>query len=104
MTESPKKPAVYYVVFCVLKYKSFEEARTTAPDDIASHLKRSNELHEQGSLLMSGLFLDSEDGQLNTMAVLTSRPAAEDYIKGDPFYAKGMMSKWSIREWANMFA
>ena len=103
MTESPKKPAVYYVVFCVLKYKSFEEAKTTAPDDIASHLKRSNELHEQGSLLMSGLFLDSEDGHY-TMAVLNSRQAAEDYIKGDPFYAKGMMKKWFIREWANMFA
>lgn len=53
---------------------------------------------------MSGAFLDKNDELLSTMGVLTSREAAEEYIQDDPFFLNGMMSKWHIREWANMFA
>ena len=53
---------------------------------------------------MSGAFLNNPEEQLSTMAVLTSREAAEEYLKCDPFFLKGMVSKWYIREWANMFA
>ncbi len=99
-----KSQSVYQVVFCVLKYASFEEAKAKAPDAIAAHVRRSKELHEDGSLLMAGAFLDKNDGPLSTMAVTTSREAAEEYVKGDPFFLNGMMSKWYTREWANMFA
>src|SRR2546426_7406952 len=102
MTESKKQP-VYYVVFVSLKYKSFEEAKTKAPDQIAAHLARSRELHQQGSLLMSGAFLDKTGEPLSTMAVLRSRSAAEEYIHRDPFFKKGMISHWYVREWANTF-
>ncbi len=98
-----KKQPVYYVVFCTPKYASFAEAKTKEPDQIAAHIRRSKELHEQGALLMAGAFLDKPDEPLSTMAVATSREAAEQYLKGDPFYIIGMMSQWSIREWANMF-
>jgi len=53
---------------------------------------------------MSGAFLNNPDEPLSTMAVLSSREAAEDYIHGDPFFINGMISKWYVREWANMFA
>jgi len=99
-----KTQLVYYVVFCTTKFTSFEDAKTNAPDDIAAHIKRSHELHERGTLLMSGAFIEKTDAPLNTMAVLTSREAAEEYIKGDPFVLKGMVSNWYIRDWANMFA
>ena len=99
-----KSQPVYYVIFCVLKYSSFEEAKTKAPDAIAAHVKRSTELHEKGTLLMAGAFLDKDDEPLSTMGILTSRQAAEEYVRGDPFFLNGMMSKWYIREWANMFA
>lgn len=98
-----KSQPIYYVVFVVTKYTSFEEAKTQAPDAIAAHRKRSQELHEKGTLLLSGAFLDTTDEPLTTMAVHTSREAAEEYIKGDPFYLNDMISKWDIREWANMF-
>ena len=65
-----KNQPVYYVVFCLTKYASFEK----------------------------------KDEPLCTMAVLTSREAAEEYITGDPFVIKGMVYNWYIREWANMFA
>jgi uncharacterized protein YciI len=99
-----KKQAIYYVVFCVLKYSSFAEAKMKAPDKIAAHIQRSKELREKGTLLMAGAFLDTTDEPLSTMGILTSHEVAEEYVKGDPFYVDGLMSKWSIREWANMFA
>ena len=52
---------------------------------------------------MAGAFLGERDEPLCTMAVLASREAAEDYVRGDPFYLNGMMSEWYTREWANMF-
>lgn len=99
-----KRQLVYYVVSVVTKYKNFEDAKTKTPELIAAHLARSKELHQQGTLLMSGAFLNNAEEPLSTMAVLTSRAAAEDYIHGDPFFINGMISKWHIREWANMFA
>ena len=100
----PATQAVYYVVSCTLRYGSFAEAKAAAADDIAAHIARSRELHDQGTLLMAGAFLDQPGEPLRTMAVLTSREAADDYVKGDPFYLKGLMREWSIRAWANMFA
>jgi len=99
-----KNQPVYYVVFCFTKYASFEDAKTNAADDIAAHIKRSQELHEKDMLLMSGAFIERTNEPLTTMAVLASREDAEEYIKGDPFVFKGIVSNWYIREWANMFA
>ena len=103
MSESKRRP-LYYVVFVVTKYKSFEEAKAKAPEQIAAHIARSRELHQNGTLLMSGAFLNNPEEPLSTMAVLGSHVAAEEYIHGDPFFINGMISKWYIREWANMFA
>jgi uncharacterized protein YciI len=94
----------YFVVTCVLSYRSFEAAAAAAPDDIAAHVKRSKELHEVGKLLMAGAFLDATDEPLTTMAIVPSREAAHEYLEGDPFYINGMIAEWRIREWANMLA
>ena len=101
--EIVNQPA-YCVVFCVLEYASFEEAVADAPDAIVAHVKRSKELHENGTLLMAGAFVHEGDEPLGTMAVTTSRAAAEEYVRGDPFFLNGKMSEWYTREWANMFA
>ena len=95
---------VYYVVSVVTAYESFDDARARAADMIAAHIARSKELHAQGKLLMAGAFLNNPQEPLSTMGVLTSPEAAEEYIKGDPFYLNGMVRSWHIREWANMFA
>ena len=96
--------SMYYVVFVMTAYASFEDALTTARDTVAAHIARSEEWHRQGTLLMAGAFLDHPAEPLSTMAVLTTREAAEAYIQGDPFVLNGMVQKWYIREWANMFA
>src|SRR5579859_7001507 len=97
-------PRVYYVIFIELKYGSFSEAQQKAAADIAAHVARSKQLHAQGKVIMAGAFLDRPEESLSTMAVCISREAAEEYIQGDPFLIKGMVSNWYIREWANMFA
>jgi uncharacterized protein YciI len=98
-----KKQPVYYAVIVVTKYKNFDEAKMKEPDAIMSHIARSKQLHEDGVLLMSGAFLDDQ-GPLSTMGILTSREAAEEYIKNDPFMLNGMIAQYYIRPWANMFA
>lgn len=103
MADTARQPR-YYVAFCVLKYSSFDQAKNEAPNAIAAHIMRSKELHEKGIILMAGAFLDRDAEPLSTMAVLTSREAAEEYVRGDPFFLNGMMSNWYVREWANMFA
>lgn len=95
---------VYYVVFAETLYQSFADAMAQAPELIAAHMTRSKELHAGGTLLLSGAFLDNAEEPLSTMAVHTTREAAEEYIKGDPFVLNGMVRTWYIREWANMFA
>jgi uncharacterized protein len=98
-----EKQKVYYVVFFETLYDSFEDAVAKAPDVIAAHLARSKELHAQGTLLMAGAFLNNSKEPLGTMGVCTTREAAEEFARGDPFVLNGMVSKWYVREWANVF-
>ena len=98
----PKKQSVYYVVFFDIDYPSIAAALADAPEAIAAHQKRSREWHEQGKLVMAGAFGDSPAGRLNSMVVVTSREAAEEFANGDPFVQRGKVLHWSIREWNNM--
>ena len=100
----PSKQVVYFTVFFETSYNSFEEALSKAFDVIAAHRARSIEFHARGVLLMAGAFLNNPGEPLGTMTICTTREAAEEYIKGDPFVLNGMVSKRYIREWANMFA
>lgn len=96
--------SVYYVVSCTTVYRDFDDAQAQAPELITAHLQRANELHGQGTLLLMGAFLDKSEAPLSTMAVHTSRAAAEAYLQEDPFVRQGKVTNWSIREWANAFA
>ena len=37
-----------------------------------------------------------EDG---AMAIFTTREAAEEFVRGDPFVLHGVVRNWTIREW-----
>jgi uncharacterized protein YciI len=92
----------YYVVQMTTSFRSLDDVRTGAPETMAAHLARSQQLHEQGVLLMAGAFLDGSGELVQTMGVLTSREAAEDYARNDPFVVAGQVQSWVVREWANM--
>lgn len=33
------------------------------------------------------------------MGIFTTREAAEEFVRGDPFVVNGVVRKWHIREW-----
>jgi uncharacterized protein YciI len=90
------------VAFFVTSCKSMDEVRSKHGATIAAHLAQSNELHKQGTLLMAGAFLDNAGEPVSTMGIFPTRGAAEEYAKGDPFVLNGQVTKWYIREWANI--
>ena len=94
--------ADHFVAFFQTRYASLAEVSQKAPDDLAAHIARSRQWHEQGRLLMAGAFLDRPQEPVSTMVVLASREDAEEYVAGDPFVAKGMVASSEIRPWANM--
>jgi uncharacterized protein YciI len=61
-----------------------------------AHRARLNDFHARGSLLMAGPFANPAEG---AMGVFTSREAAEEFIRDDPFVINGVVAKWSLREW-----
>jgi uncharacterized protein len=95
--------SAYYVVQMTTRFSSLVDVRGSHGEVMAAHLARSRELHDQGVLVMAGAFLEPAEGPVQTMGVLTSREAAEDYARNDPFVTAGLVEEYAIREWANMF-
>ena len=79
----------------VLQYVSAEDVRTKAPLHFAAHKVAWREFLDQGTLLMIGAFSDLE----GSMAVFSTREAAEDFARRDPFVLNGVVSTWRVREW-----
>jgi uncharacterized protein YciI len=84
----------------VLFYESAKDAATTAPLHFAAHRARWALFHADGTLLLIGPFSDRN----GAMAVFTTRRAAEDFAKDDPFVVQGVVRDWSIREWNEALA
>jgi uncharacterized protein YciI len=86
----------------VVLYESAPDVRSLAPAHFPAHSARANAFHAGGTLLMIGTFDNvQEDG---AMAIFTTREAAEEFVKGDPFVLEGVVAKWHIRAWNEMLA
>jgi uncharacterized protein len=85
----------------VLFYESAENVLEKAPAHFDAHLARGNDFHDRGSLLMYGPFANPQ--QEGSMAVFTSREAAEEFASGDPFVLNGVVRDWHVREWDEVF-
>lgn len=79
----------------VLFYESAADVATTAPLHFAAHQARWASYQEAGTLLLIGPFTDAT----GALAVFTSREAAEEFAKDDPFVLHGVVTGWSIKEW-----
>ena len=81
----------------VVFYESAPDLATLAPAHGPAHRARWAEFAGRGELLMIGPFAHAqEDG---AMAVFTTREAAEEFVRGDPFVLHGVISKWTILDW-----
>jgi uncharacterized protein YciI len=84
---------VKYVVF----YESAPDVAARAAPHLAAHVERFREFHARGVLLMIGTFANPQSE--GSMAIFTTRKAAEEFIAGDPFVLNGVVARWQIREW-----
>ncbi|HTI57237.1 MAG TPA: YciI family protein [Verrucomicrobiae bacterium] len=81
----------------VLLYDSAPDVRAKAPAHFPAHRARMQEFHWRGTLLMAGPFGNPE--REGSMAVFTTREAAEEFAQGDPFVVHGVVARWHVREW-----
>ena len=81
----------------VLFYDSADDVLSKAPVHFAGHSARFREFHERGALLLIGPFGDPQAE--GSMGVFTTREAAEEFARGDPFVLEGVVRAWHVREW-----
>ena len=81
----------------VVLYETADDVLETAPIHYPAHAERLQRFHADGRALMAGAFGDPE--REGSMAIFSSRDAAEDFIAGDPFVENGVVRGWEIREW-----
>ncbi|MBD0281298.1 MAG: hypothetical protein ICV69_03775 [Thermoleophilaceae bacterium] len=78
-------------------YESADDVLSKAPAQFPAHKARLDDFHARGDLLMVGTFGDPQEE--GSMAIFTSREAAEEFVRGDPFVLNGVVRDWQIREW-----
>jgi uncharacterized protein len=81
----------------VLFYESADDVLNRAPTHIDGHIARGHDFHARGLLLMYGPFADPQ--REGSMAIFSSREAAEAFAKEDPFVVNGVVRDWRIQEW-----
>jgi uncharacterized protein len=86
----------------VLFYESGDDVATNAPPHFPAHRVRLQEFHARGDLLMVGTFGDPQNE--GSMSIFTSREAAEEFAKDDPFVLNNVVRAWHIREWNEVLA
>jgi uncharacterized protein YciI len=94
---------VKYVLF----YQVAEGMTMRSAPHFPAHLAWLAAFHARGTLLMVGTFdgLKAGDGlaagdglELGAMTIFTTREAAEQFVKDDPFVLSGVVRNWYIRE------
>jgi uncharacterized protein len=85
----------------VLFYDSADDLMAKAPAHFEAHAARGQEFHDRGVLLLYGPFGDPQ--REGSMAVFTSREAAEEFARGDPFVLNQVVRDWHVREWDEAF-
>jgi uncharacterized protein len=64
-----------------------------------AHRARLDEFHKRGVLLMAGPYGNPPVGALG---VFTTREAAEEFVKDDPFVVHGIVARYQFHEWSEV--
>jgi uncharacterized protein len=81
----------------VLLYESAENVAENAPRHAGAHAEHWRPFRERGELLLIGPFGDPQSQ--GAMAVFSTREAAEEFARNDPFVVNGVVRSWEVREW-----
>jgi uncharacterized protein YciI len=77
-------------------YELSEDGMSKVPSHMGAHQARLREFHGRGVLLMAGPYGAPPVGALG---VFTSRAAAEEFARDDPFMLNGLVGKCTFHEW-----
>ena len=80
-------------------YEMAPDALLKVTTHYPSHRARLDEFHVRGVLCCRS----SRHPPECAMAVFTTREAAEEFIKDDPFVINGLVDKWRLVEWNAAF-
>ena len=86
----------------VLLYETADDVATKIPAHYPAHSERVDDFDRRGTLLMTGPFGDPQTE--GSMAIFTTREAAEEFVAEDPFVLNGVVRSWQIREWNEALA
>jgi uncharacterized protein YciI len=89
-------------VKAVLLYEPADDVLARAPAHVPAHKARLDAFHADGTLLMVGTFGDPQAE--GSMAIFTTREAAEAFVAGDPFVLEGVVRRWDVRDWDEILA
>jgi uncharacterized protein len=81
----------------VLLYTPADDVLARAPAHFPAHRARLDEFEAAGTLLLVGTFGDPQ--AQGSMAIFTTREAAEAFVAGDPFVHEGVVRSYEIRDW-----
>jgi len=77
-------------------YDVTPEGLAKAAPHYPAHISRLQQFHKRGDLLMAGPFGNPPSGALG---VFNSRSAAEEFVKGDPFFVHGIITEFRLEDW-----
>jgi uncharacterized protein len=86
----------------VLFYEAADDVHSKAPSHLPAHREHWHAFHAAGTLLMIGTFADPQEE--GAMGIFTTREAAEEFAKGDPFVLNEVVRNWYVREWDDVIA
>jgi uncharacterized protein YciI len=85
----------------VVLYESADDVASRAPEHYPAHKSRLDDFHRRGEILMVGTFGDPQ--RQGSMAIFPTREAAESFVADDPFVLNGVIKRYEIREWDEIF-
>lgn len=86
----------------VVLYESSDDVLEKAPVHYAEHSAFADRFHEAGTLELIGPFGDPQ--AQGSMAIFTTREAAEEFVAGDPFVRNEVVRRTEIREWQESYS
>ncbi|MET9487307.1 YciI family protein [Nocardia sp. NPDC006630] len=86
----------------VVFYESADDLADKAPQHFAAHVAQYQPYIDRGDLLMIGTFADPQ--QNGSMAIFTTREAAEQFVANDPFVLHGVVKSYRILDWNEALA
>jgi len=81
---------------CVMFYEPAADGLSKAPSNYPGHKARVDEFARRGVLLMVGTWANPAEG---AVGIFTSRQAAEEFARGDPFVVNGVVGTVTFRDW-----